>query len=186
MAIVGAGGVESVGEPQEFQVKPVPGAVLPAPDYGEVASFQEKTAELLRKARGAAEEVHRADDKLRHMREALSQTPRAEGNLVEQMNEIEAELAGIRLRLMGDRIRGRLNEPSVPSILYRVQRVAGSHWDTREAPTATQRKSLEVAESEFTEVKAELKTLLEAEIPQLEAELEAAGAPWTPGRKLPR
>ena len=27
--------------------------------------------------------------------------------------------------------------------------------------------------------------VLEAELPELEARLEAAGAPWTPGRKLP-
>ncbi len=185
MALVSAGGVESFGEPQEFQVKAVPGAVLPAPDYSEVAGFQEKTAELLREARGAAEEVRQAGDKLRHMREALIQTPRAEPTLLVRMDEIEADLAGIRLRLMGDRIRGRLNEPSVPSVLYRAQRVAGSHWDTREAPTATQRQSLEVAASEYAAVKAELKTLLEGDIPRLEAELEAAGAPWTPGRKLP-
>ena len=186
MALVGADGVEPLGEPQEFRVKPVPGAVLPAPDYGEVAAFQEKTAELLREARGAAEEVRQAGEKLRHMREALIQTPRAEPTLFARMDEIEADLAGIRLRLMGDPIRSGLNEPSVPSILYRVQRVAGSHWDTREAPTETQRQSLEVAESEYAPVKAELKTILETDIPQLEAELEAAGAPWTPGRKLPR
>jgi hypothetical protein len=186
MALVSADGVQTLGEPQEFQVKPVPGAVLPAPDYSEVARFQEETAELLREARGAAEEVRRAGDKLRHMREALVQTPRAEPALFSRMDEIEADLAGIRVRLVGDPVRGRLNEPSVPSILYRVRRVAGSHWDTREAPTSTQRESLETATSEYALVKAELKTLLETSIPQLEAELEAAGAPWTPGRKLPR
>jgi photosystem II stability/assembly factor-like uncharacterized protein len=186
MSLVSADGVESLGEPREFQVKPVPGAVLPAPDYDEVASFQEKTAELLREARGAAEEVRRAGDKLRHMREALIQTPRAEATLFARMDEVEADLAGIRVRLMDDSVRGRLNEPSVPSILYRVRRVAGSHWETREAPTETQKQSFETAATEYAAVKAELKTLLETSIPQLETELEAAGAPWTPGRKLPR
>jgi hypothetical protein len=43
-----------------------------------------------------------------------------------------------------------------------------------------------VAESEFGELSADLLTLLETDLPRLEAELEAAGAPWTPGRKLPR
>jgi hypothetical protein len=186
MSLISAEGVESLGEPQQFEVKPVPGAVLPTPDYGEVASFQEKTLELLREALGAAEELRRASDRLRHMRKALVQTPRAKATLFASMDEIEAELASLRVRLMDDRVRGRLNEPSVPSVLYRVRRVAGSHWDTREAPTVTQQQSYQTAASEYTAVKAELKTLLEAKIPQLEVELEAAGAPWTPGRKLPR
>jgi hypothetical protein len=42
-----------------------------------------------------------------------------------------------------------------------------------------------VASSEFSAVIAELAAVLETELPALEAELEAAGAPWTPGRKLP-
>ena len=35
------------------------------------------------------------------------------------------------------------------------------------------------------EVTADIKTLLETDLTACEAELEAAGAPWTPGRKLP-
>ena len=87
---------------------------------------------------------------------------------------------------MGDRIRGRLNESSVPSILGRIGRVAGGHWDTRQAPTTTQRQSLDVAQDGFEQLSTELSALLETELPGLEAELEAAGAPWTPGRRLPR
>ena len=120
------------------------------------------------------------------MRQALVETPRAEPTLFARMDEIESALAGLRLRLMGDRTRGRWNEASVPSILGRIGRVAGGHWDTRQAPTATQQESLDVATTEFAGVAAELAKLLETDLPALEAELEAAGAPWTPGRKLPR
>ena len=41
------------------------------------------------------------------------------------------------------------------------------------------------ARSEFAAVSAELKALAETELAGLAAELEQAGAPWTPGRKLP-
>ena len=54
------------------------------------------------------------------------------------------------------------------------------------APTVTQQQSLEVASTDLAGVSGELTRLLETEIPALEAQLEAAGAPWTPGRKLPR
>jgi hypothetical protein len=185
MAMVSATGVETLGESQTFQVKSVPGAVYPNPNTSDVAAFGRESAELMRKARGAAAELRGAQDRLRYMRQALTQTPGAEPTLFARMNEIESRLAGLRVRLMGDPIRGRWNEASLPSILGRVGRIAGGHWDTRQAPTATQRQSLEVAQTEFTEVNGALKQVLETEIPGLEAALEAAGAPWTPGRKLP-
>jgi hypothetical protein len=185
MALVSASGVETFGEPQEFQVKSVPGSVYPDPNASEVATFQQKTAELMRKARGAAAEVGRAKERLRYMRQALTQTPSAEPTLFARMDAIETDLAELRVRLRGDPIRGRWNEASVPSILGRIGKVAGGHWDTRQAPTATQQQSLEVAQTEFAEVSVELKKVLETDLPGLEAELEAAGAPWTPGRKLP-
>ncbi len=185
MALVTAGGVETLGEPQEFEVKSVPGSIYPDPNVTEVAAFRQRTAELMRKARGAAAELRGAQERLRYMRQALTQTPGAEPSLFARMDAIEAKLAANRMRLMGDPIRGRWNEASVPSILGRVGKIAGGHWDTRQAPTSTQQKSLDVAGTEFAEVIVELRKVLETEIPGLEAELEAAGAPWTPGRKLP-
>jgi len=86
---------------------------------------------------------------------------------------------------VGDRLRGRWNEPSAPSILGRIRQVAGGHWDTRQAPTQTQRRSLDVARSELAQLRTELVDVLETELPALEADLEAAADPWTPGRKLP-
>lgn len=119
------------------------------------------------------------------MRQALIETPRAEPALLARLDELERTLAGLRRRLMGDPIRGRWNEASAPSILERIARVASGHWETRQAPTDTQKRSLEVARNQFDELHPELSTLLQTELPGLEVELEAAGAPWTPGRKLP-
>jgi hypothetical protein len=101
------------------------------------------------------------------------------------MAEIEASLAALRVRLIGDPTRGNWNEPSVPSVRQRVRQVANGHWDTRQAPTATQRASLAVASSEFAALIIELAAVLGTELPAFEAELEGAGAPWTPGRPLP-
>ena len=158
---------------------------MPAPDHAQVAAFREETADLLRKARGAAAELRRTSNRLRHMRQALDDTPSAEAFLYSRLNQLEATLAGLSLRLFGDRTRGRWNEPGVPSILGRVRSVARGHWNTRQAPTETQKHSLQVAGNEFAELNTELKTFLETDLADFEAALEAAGAPWTPGRKLP-
>ena len=46
-------------------------------------------------------------------------------------------------------------------------------------------RNLEIAEAEFGELRQELAAVIENELPQLESDLESAGAPWTPGRRLP-
>ena len=43
----------------------------------------------------------------------------------------------------------------------------------------------EIAQEEFAELDATLTQLLETDLPALEAELDAAGVPWTPGRGVP-
>ena len=185
MALLTASGWSPLGEPQEFQVHPLPTSFFAAPDYTQVAAFQQKTGELMRQTLGASSELRRAEDKLPYLRRALLDTPNAPTDLFSQLDQVAADLAGVRLALTGDAIRNRWEEPAVPSILGRIWQVAGGQWSTRQAPTATQEQSLQIAQSQFTAVKAELSDLLQQTLPALEADLEAAGAPWTPGRQLP-
>jgi photosystem II stability/assembly factor-like uncharacterized protein len=185
LALLSSKGVETLAEARRFEVKPVPGFSLEEPDFQAVTAFQAETAELYRQVAGAAEEMQRAEDRLPYLRKALREAPAADPALFADLDEIEASLANLRLRLLGDRIRGKWNEPSVPTVRQRVGQVAYGHWDTRQAPTATQRQSLEVARGEFAGLLGELSEMLEVELPGFEAKLEAAGAAWTPGRKLP-
>lgn len=50
----------------------------------------------------------------------------------------------------------------------------------------THRQCYERAAEMFEEHRTNLARLVETELPQLEEHLEAAGAAWTPGRKLPK
>lgn len=184
LAVVVDGKVQSLGEGQEFEVKAVPGASLPAPDYSVVAEFQRETADLLRRVHGASAELDRASDRLRHLRAALTETPEAPDALFARVGQVEEELAALRTRLTGDRIRARWNEPSAPSVLERVGQVAGGHWDTRQAPTRTQQRNLEIAASDFAEILVDVERLFGTDLPNLEADFERAGAPWTPGRRM--
>ena len=119
------------------------------------------------------------------MRAALVETPRADPALFARLDELGAALQGLETRLSGDEIRRRLDESRVPSISGRVGRVSSGHWETRQTPTATHRRNLEIAANEFDELRVDLTAIIETDLPQLEADLEAAGAPWTPGRRLP-
>ncbi len=182
LVLLSSAGVQLLGSRQQFAVRAVPSA--PGTDFGAVAAFQLEASELMRLVAGAGEEVGWAAERLRHMRAALIETPRADTGLFARLDALEAALEGLRTRLAGDRIRWQLDEATVPSIRDRVGRVLDGHWDTRQTPTATQRRSLEIARDGFADLSRDLAALIEDDIPRLEADLAAAGAPWTPGRRL--
>lgn len=177
-------GVRPLGEPQRFRVKAVPN--LPEDtDPAAVAAFQQETAAVLRRAHGAAAETRRVRERLRHLRAALRETPRADDSLFARMDAILETLSGLEVRLNGDPARQSRNHPAAPSIRGRLSQIAGGHWDTRQTPTETQRESLRLAASEFDGLREELRSLVEEDLAALESDLEAAGAPWTPGRTIP-
>ena len=182
LVLVTSAGVETLGEPREFTVKPVPTAP-DGTDFTAATRFQSQAAEMRRRVASAEAEIREAREQLRFMRAALLETPRADPSLFTRMDELGASLRALQTRLSGDPIRGRLNEPSVPSINARAGRVFGRVTSTRMPPTATQRTSLEIAQRDFGQLRPELTSLLEGDLAQLEADLEAAGAPWTPGRR---
>jgi len=74
------------------------------------------------------------------------------------------------------------NEPAPPSIVSRVQAIVYGQWTTTAAPTGTQREAYEIAAARFGEALDRLRVLAVQDLPKLEGEAEAAGAPWTPGR----
>ena len=183
MMLVTGADVSEIGDPQAFMVRPVP--TLPdGTDVVAVAEFQQHAGELARRAGAVNGEIGRVEERLRFMRAALLRTPAADPTLFSRMDALERSLDAVALRLRGDPVRGRLDESSVPSIGNRLGNVVGGHWRTRQTPTATQRRNLELAERDLTAVEGELTALVDGELAEIEEALTEAGAPWTPGQRV--
>ena len=71
-------------------------------------------------------------------------------------------------------VQGRLNE--------RVGSIVGAQRMSTARPTQTQMDQYTHAAAEFEGVLAQLRQLIEVDLQALENKMEAAGAPWTPGR----
>ena len=99
---------------------------------------------------------------------------------------MELKLWDVREAFTGDPTRPRRNEPAPPGLVGRIDTIIRGHWSTTSAPTASHRKNYEIAEAEFSEALEKLRPLLEKDLPALHDRLEDAGAPWSPGRKLPK
>ena len=58
----------------------------------------------------------------------------------------------------------------------------GNRWSTY-GPTPTHRESLRIARQGLSDVSDAMERLYETDLPRLRERLDAAGVPWTPGRR---
>jgi hypothetical protein len=179
------GEVRELAGPVAFEVVPLALATFAAKDRKEVLRFQKKVARLHRAVEGSIRVARETRSRLAHIRQAIVETPGADVKLVVEAQKLEKKLGGILKRLQGDRTLAKYQEPVPPSIRSRVRSIVGSQWGTTSAPTQTQRDGYRHAAEEFEKVLAELRSLVERDVASIETKLEAAGAPWTPGR-IPR
>ncbi|HYG65125.1 MAG TPA: glycosyl hydrolase [Thermoanaerobaculia bacterium] len=170
-----------LGEPQAFEVRPPVTGPLSTGDRAALQEFVRKVASLQRAAQGAERAVDEMEDRIEHLRVALRDTPAPVAGLAEQLLGLSGRLRAAKLELSGDEVLRRLNEPVPPSILDRIGAVVDSHWSTSSAATATSQEAYRIAAEDFESVLADLGKV-RTDLESLEARVEAAGAPWTPGR----
>jgi len=172
----------SIHEPLSFEIEPLGTAGINEVDAAELVAFQKKVAELQRAVWGAGEVVGATDSRLAHLKKAIDLTPGAGEDLGQRVRELEDRLADLNVELFGDPVIAGASEPTPPSIFERVGRVIQNFLTSTGDPTETQRHQYEVAGEAFEGVLGELRQLVETDLEALEADAEAAGAPWTPGR----
>ena len=169
-----------------FEVEPLNFASMPAPDRAAVLAFARQTAELQRAALGTVEALDEGVGQASTIRHLIEQTPTLPLSLLKDVRALEQKLLDLRERFTGDPTRSRRNEPAMEGLLARIETIVGGHWSTTSAPTVSHRKNNEIAGDEFAETLELLRPLLERDLPALHDRLEDAGAPWSPGRKLPK
>lgn len=177
------GGVlASAGTPQSFVVELLGHATLPAADRPGVLAFQRRAARLQRAVLGAAEVIKDVQNRLTLIKLALRDTPGVPPDLDVQARRIEARLNVLDRDLRGDRVLARRHYPVSPSIVSRVENVVYTHWASTSGITGTQQQNLAVAGELFAQNLKDLRQVVEVELKELEAAMEKAGAPSTPGR----
>ncbi|MEO0898806.1 MAG: glycosyl hydrolase [Bacteroidota bacterium] len=179
MFVLKNGKLESQGEAQNFRLNPIPSLQTDS-DFDAIAAFQRQTMELYRKVNIESRRLSEVRNKLRFMRVALMKTTSAEPKLFEDLQKIEGQLRNMQIALQGDWIRGAKDESSVPSLMSRVWQ--SQSWGTTQEPTATHKKSYELALAAFEDYRKKTERFF-AEVTVFEEALSKAGAPYTPGRR---
>ena len=168
--------------PVEFTAKPLGLNTLANTDYDEVTAFLEESGELYRAVQGATRTYRDASDRLKHIRQAVKETPTLDIALLNEVDALGIRLADLGLKLNGDRTVSSRNEPTTPSINGRASWIFYGVQSNTQGPTQTMQDNLALTGRLFTPVLAELTAIVTVDIKGLEDKLEAAGAPYTPGR----
>lgn len=177
---VGGEATELAG-PVPVIVEPFALGVLPAPDRAALTAFQRETALLQRVVLGAVQAAEEMRDRIAHLRKAALDTANGDPAWLDRLDDLATRLADLEIELTGDATVADRSEPTPPAITDRVEQVVSGHWTSTSAPTATHRRNYEIAAEAFAPVLEGLRGV-DADLEALEGEMDAAGAPWTPGR----
>jgi photosystem II stability/assembly factor-like uncharacterized protein len=172
----------ALGQPQGFQVI-VEGQERMSPaDRTALVEFQQRVARLQRAVQGALETTNLLTPRFIAIRRALLETPNAPEKLLDDAAALEKRKNEILRALRGDQTLRQRNMNLPPSINERVTSIVGQQRLSTSRPTQTQMDQYAAAAQEFEGTLAQLRQLIEGDLARLEKEMEAAGAPWTPGR----
>ena len=151
-------------------------------DRTALVQFQQKAARLQRSVSGALEAANALKPRLAAIKRAIAETPSLSQKFQDDATSLDKRTNEILRALRGDTAARLRNMNTPPAISERVGYIVGSQRTSTARPTQTQLNQYNAAAEEFEQTLAQLRQLFEVDLAKLEKQLEAAGAPWTPGR----
>jgi photosystem II stability/assembly factor-like uncharacterized protein len=176
------GVVTPLGAAQEFQVVVEGQENMSSADRSALVEFQQKAARLQRAVSGANQAANALTPRFAAIKRAIVETPSLPPSMYEDAMALEKRKNDILRALNGDAAARQRNMNTPPSINDRVGYVVGAQRMSTSRPTQTQQNQYTAAAQDFESVLSQLRQLIEVDLSRLEKQLEAAGAPWTPGR----
>jgi ABC-type transporter Mla subunit MlaD len=176
------GVVTLIGQSQQFEVVVEGQESMSSADRTALVEFQQKANRLQRAVSGATQAVTQLRPRLAAIKRAIIETPSLAQRLSDDATALDRRAVELQRALSGDSVARQRNMNTAPSISERVGYVVGAQRMSTSRPTQTQINQYAAAAQDFEGILSQLRQLIEVDVSRLEKQLEAAGAPWTPGR----
>ena len=171
-----------IGDTVAFNVVPLRDGTLQGISFAELDAFRTDLDALQRDADRAFDRLERAENRIAAYRHALERTATPFAEFAAELDSVSSAISQIKRRLDGSPARDEIGERNPPSY--------GTHdWTARRGlnttygPTAMHRSSLEKSRAIYSELAAEITRLNDEILPEIEARLMQAGAPYIKGAK---
>ncbi|MEN8201353.1 MAG: glycosyl hydrolase [Bacteroidota bacterium] len=181
--MVARGEVTRLTDPVDFSASLLNQASLPAEDYQAVVDFQSEVSEFSRVMSGTRQMAREQLTKLATIRKVIKQTPGTGVEIFEQVEKLDKQLENILYKLEGPRAKASWEElpPMEMPLNRRLSIMTYTHWSSTSGLTKTETDQLEILKEEFPPLLAQLEQVVDG-VNELDRELEALKAPWSPGR----
>ena len=174
---------ELVG-PQPFTVERLRDGALPV--QADAAEFWATISAFDRSVTATALTLSEVEKKVGLMEIAVARATGGDPTTLDnRWQAIRNEFFALDEMLNGNQARNALYERTQPTVRSRLGIIMTGLFGSTYGPTQTHREQFAYAQADFGAIRNRLRTLTENTIPAFEAELEAAGAPWVPGSRLP-
>jgi photosystem II stability/assembly factor-like uncharacterized protein len=168
--------------PVNVVVTPDALSALKEADYAEIAAHQGRVRQVGRALAAANQVAGELATKLDGMKRAIDLATKPDEATRKQVNESIDKVKITRRLLSGDSFLAGRNENVKTSISQLAGYAASATANAIALPTGTQKTAVAEAAKLLSDVNGTLKVIADIDVPKLEKQLDAIGAPWTPGR----
>ncbi len=179
------GEITTLSPPVHFEVVPLREGALQGSSHAEAAAFWRSYEDTVRTASAVNRSLGTELARVEAMKKALSRAATAPGDLDERLNRLRTRLQGLEDELFGNRAKRQVGEKTSPNVGSRLSAVDLGVYHSTYGPTATHRRTLEIANAQLRQIKSDLEEA-RAEAAALGEDLVQAGAPWVEGNRLRR
>ena len=179
------GEMASLAGPESFDVVPLLEPALPPKPASDVMAFKADFDQTQQAISAAGMRLDHLKEKASALRKAMNSADQESADLVKKMFDLDKSILQLDTRMNGNPAKdeiGERNNPTLRNRLWTAMRGLSSSY----GPTETQKQSLDIAKSEFNEMRNALEDIHNSSIPSIESALKSIGAPWIEGQALPR
>jgi len=181
--IVAKGETKDIVTSVPFICKPLGLATFPATDLKARYGWISDASEFSRTIYGTMNYTTELSNKVNAVMQALIQTPAASAEMMKEAQRINKELDDILFTFNGPEAKASSEEipPIDMPLSDRLSEMASASYGTTGDITTTAKEQLEILQVEFPPILERVKKAGQ-DLHNLDMQLDAAKAPWTPGR----
>ncbi len=180
------GKLVDLGLSETFEVAAIrDGGTLKGRSIEERTAFARRLAKTSGAVGAAGRKIGETLQRVQAIQQVLLRSTIDDPALDDQARDLERRLKLLNDEIGGNDKRDMANDPGPVSIQARLSVAQIGTGNSTYGPTPTHLMCLDIAEKKYAELKRKLNAITEKEVPALEAALQAAGAPWSPGRPVP-
>jgi photosystem II stability/assembly factor-like uncharacterized protein len=183
MALVAKGETRELAAAVPFVSKPLGIASFPATDLNSKYGWLKEMSDFSRNMYGAFSLTGELLKKINAVRQAIHQTPGATSNIIKEGERINMELDNLIFQIEGPQAKASQEEvpPMEMPLAQRLNEMANASYGTSGDISVIAKEQLDILKVEFPPILERIKKI-SLDLQQLDKQLDAIKAPWTPGR----